>query len=1254
MDSTEIGTAKLRMVTFHAGTGANLVYRLYLFDTQFPGGTKSIVDVASVWGSDFTGAVASDVNTSEGQDVGGTILFSTTFNTALFAMPAEFVKTLETPTLDTDYSSKRNFTSVSFTSGTASSALTGTNTFFGGAGALTDTLKRTHYLAVITSLSNAGGTGLGVNDVIDFTSGSRSITISGGDQIVTYDIDDGAFDADVDILCSVNLNVKQHKVKTPLTTTVAGVVLTGGVGDFAISDVYDIVEIRDTGDSNAVVTDSFLGISGMKDNFYDHGGMSLKTGEVVVGPFDVDIKFFAHTGAGSFSVDSYAGVDFEDIPNHQLSSGDTIRLGDVLDFRPRRTDGADTFDIDANGSDLVLPNTNINFDIEFYLAQYVNIVLENDLRFGIREGISAIEPRSPVPDQDSMVLYELRLNPFTIDAEFDVNIRYIDNRRYTMRDIGRIYERIDRIEYYTSLSLLEKDTNDLLVTDGSGNELFKNGILVDTFKDHRIGDIEHPEYKAGIDQELKQCIPQALQEFEKFTFNAGESDCTITNDGVTLPFTIENLINQPLVSKAISLNPFSVAVWDGRCAISPQTDQWVDTKTVPKVIDIQSGNSAIGTVAGKNVTDWPKYMPSWDGYGGGNRRAREMLDQYNALGLGSNWYNRKYTRRIRFFGDNNDFSIGTAINDLASDTSYGLGFLYEAIRNMSKGETKIIQQGIGSALTDINFVPFIRSQDISYSVTGCKPNTRMYVFFDQVDVNAEITPDGDSLGDPIHTDANGVATGVFSLPNNDTKRFRTGQRMLKLTDSITDDDASATSVAECPFFAQGLIQTKEINVKSTRPITVNRAAPGDNRIITDPVQRDLSNANRAGDKSQFKDPLAQIFTVDTNAFPNGVYATSICLFFQAKDDQLPVNIELRPTVNGFPHASKAIPFSHVSLNPTQVSVSDNGTVLTEFTFTDPVFLEGGEYALVVSANSENYKAFVAELGQNVIGTDQRIVTQPNSGALFKSQNATIWTPELDEDLAFVVKRAKFDTGVERTAVFDLDITASDFPFDSFRVLNDTLLPPQTTATLERKHRDETSGNLVPDFEPITEKHLEDLPARGILDSGKPPSFKIKKKIKTDDDATSPLIDQERSGLIVFQNLINDSKVDENLPEAGLADAKYISRKVVLRDGFDATGLRVYVNAILPSGTDIAVYAKVVSKDDTTPIKERGWTELTRIGSTADISNSPKQVIEMTFEELDLSYDGFPTFKEWQLKLVMLSPTTSSVPRIEDFRAIAVS
>jgi hypothetical protein len=53
-----------------------------------------------------------------------------------------------------------------------------------------------------------------------------------------------------------------------------------------------------------------------------------------------------------------------------------------------------------------------------------------------------------------------------------------------MRDIGKLEKRIDNIEYYTTLNLLEKQAKELVILDTAGLTRFKNGILVDSFTGH--------------------------------------------------------------------------------------------------------------------------------------------------------------------------------------------------------------------------------------------------------------------------------------------------------------------------------------------------------------------------------------------------------------------------------------------------------------------------------------------------------------------------------------------------------------------------------------------------------------------------------------------------------------------------------------------------------------------------------------------------------------------------------------------------
>ena len=123
---------------------------------------------------------------------------------------------------------------------------------------------------------------------------------------------------------------------------------------------------------------------------------------------------------------------------------------------------------------------------------------------------------------------------------------------------------------------------------------------------------------------------------------------------------------------------------------------------------------------------------------------------------------------------------------------------------------------------------------------------------------------------------------------------------------------------------------------------------------------------------------------------------------------------IRETKLGQP-ARKVVPFSEVSLDPDQVNLSDDGTVATTFTFQSPVYLEGEtEYAMVLMSHATDYTVYISRLGEADITTlgggesDQVIVSeQPLLGSLFKSQNASIWTPSQYEDLKFKLYRANF-------------------------------------------------------------------------------------------------------------------------------------------------------------------------------------------------------------------------------------------------------
>ena len=100
-----------------------------------------------------------------------------------------------------------------------------------------------------------------------------------------------------------------------------------------------------------------------------------------------------------------------------------------------------------------------------------------------------------------------------------------------------------------------------------------------------------------------------------------------------------------------------------------------------------------------------------------------------------------------------------------------------------------------------------------------------------------------------------------------------------------------------------------------------------------------------------------------------------------------------------------VPFGEVVYEPSQVKLSQNGSVATKFKFPSPVYLEPGEYCIVLLSASNDYNVFISVMEEEDITTkdlpeSERVIIsqQPYMGSLFKSQNGSTWTPVLVEDV----------------------------------------------------------------------------------------------------------------------------------------------------------------------------------------------------------------------------------------------------------------
>jgi hypothetical protein len=937
-------------------------------------------------------------------------------NISIFQLPYNVIKTLKTETnsglTDTNFKVRRHFTVTLSANGDAT-ITSGTNETFSG-------LSELDYAVSIMSLG-AGVTGA-VGNILSLSGsnheGTTIFILAGSPTGKNLTLDFGANYAGhkIKILATVNRSVAGAKTKTLNTSQTVNISSQYDIQNNNVSlgkaDVYKINAVYMSASfgtpatsSDTNVTSRFSLDTGQRDNFYDIGRIKLNTGQLVpTGALLVNFDYFSHGSGDYFDVDSYSGVvDYEDIPTYKSdTTGLEYKLRDCLDFRPRVNDsstitssGQDRRYNSTGASTIDFPkfNDNITTDFEFYIPRIDKLFLDKDGNFLVVKGASALSPQVPKGLENAMHLYTIFLNAYTLD-EKDLTIQKQDNKRYTMRDIGRLEKRIENVEYYTQLSLLETNAQGLQIQDAEGFDRFKNGFIVDNFTGHGIGDVGNRDYKVSMD--MAGGFLRPLFNSESVQLIEADDDGTAilaadrvlsryakTGDLLTLPYTEQTIIEQPYASKYVNVNPFSVFTWAGSVTLDPPGDEWKETNRVPDLLINQEGAfdtmvRGLGNPDLESVeidTVWNEWQDFWQGTP----------------------VETTTTGNIRR-GHQGGWTVN--FGDTTTTTSQAVNQTRTGIRTAIVPQ--VVRTSLGDKVLNIAFIPFIRSRTINFTGTRMKPNIRVYPYFDNIDIASYVTPTGGSLGGPLVTDANGALSGTFAIPdptNDSNPRWRTGQRVFRLTSSVTNSQTDVETSAEADYTARGSLETVQNTIVSTRePLTV-RQTVNDTRNITRTSTRTTTEV------IQWIDPIAQTFLIDDTG---GVFVTSIECYFQSKDANVPVTLQIREVVNGYPSRT-IVPFGEVVLNPNQVSISADATTPTKFTFPSPVYLqEKTEYSFCLLSNCNSYNAWVARLGETQVGTDRTISENPYAGVFFKSQNGSTWTADQNEDIKFKVNRAEFE------------------------------------------------------------------------------------------------------------------------------------------------------------------------------------------------------------------------------------------------------
>lgn len=598
-------------------------------------------------------AVITTLNKSGGANTGDAFVFEPTLNSLVFPLPENFVAN---GLSNMAYTYRRKFTSITFTNGVSSSMVAGTtpaDQFVGTTASsnIASTVMDNFLVVVTNPLSSTRYTGEVVKVSATVTGPDpETCVLSSANTLETFtatvfakmEYDTGLqprtktlYTKSIDVLSSdtptmiigptgstANVYLPTGQVTISNPSRRVGVAESLYICDVQSVTIYDLngASIPAAGNdiySLANVTNKYELNSGQKDTHYDHAFIKLKPGYTPpIGPLIVCCRYYSHStipsgGGGFFIVDSYSnlgtaihensvflGDGYSIIPQYRTSDGTTLELRDCIDFRPTRENGIGlTPNYTLSNGRVPVPTTDFTLDYSYYLGRRDLIVLNANKTMSLVQGTPSKNPFEPTVPSKSMVLYTLIVPPYT-EYYSDIGVKYIDNKRYTMRDIGKIDKRVENLEYYVTLNTLEKSALDINITDVDGLNRTKHGIFVDSFNGHSLGDSDLDDYKCAMNFTLGWMQNQAVTTGFPMEANTTlSSGVTFTRDKAVLEYTTTKYLEQPWATKYAPISEYLYAVFEGNIITSPEADIWKSTLVAPDIILTDTNTNEYTTVS---------------------------------------------------------------------------------------------------------------------------------------------------------------------------------------------------------------------------------------------------------------------------------------------------------------------------------------------------------------------------------------------------------------------------------------------------------------------------------------------------------------------------------------------------------------------------------------------------------------------------------------------------------------------------------